>query len=472
MSLATRHIYVPAHFGNTYDVMSRSEAAALFREWREWGCTAASTWFDPADTVDPFGANPLFHWARLQSLFRFKQKRGILEAAGEEGLEPGLYYAPNAVYLDQLQSAPAAEAAEPWYIGPNLCLGQPEGRDIIARNFENLLRFLREAGVSLSTVTAGFRDWGGCLCKRCRPWVGSALGFWEERLAPVLLEVFPAAKVEFLTWWMTEDEFRILREFLAGKPAWVSGVCLSLGYSTAVPAFDLPAPYRKTVFIHLSYGGQGDRYGRKGAVAAPRRLETVFRALAKTDVTGFQGYTEGIYDDLNKFLACRLPASADADSRPLVEEYVRRCFGLSGRENAALADAIGRLEVLESQPETAAGLLATLERLSREHGLDGSPRFRQLLIRAKVAVLENAIGGRTDWERIAGLPDGQRHAEVRRIEALVRERREVLENLSRSVYRAGVHASILHMDLEHRPWRDWLAGQAEKPEFRDGRRAA
>ena len=60
--------------------------------------------------------------------------------------------------------------------------------------------------------------------------------------------------------------------------------------------------------------------GQRGVVA-PKRLETIFREPANSDIVGFQAYSEGIYDDLNKFLIAHLGKNPMDSVKTLVKTY-------------------------------------------------------------------------------------------------------------------------------------------------------
>ncbi|MDD5707781.1 MAG: hypothetical protein PHR35_17815, partial [Kiritimatiellae bacterium] len=329
-----RTLYAPAHFGNFYELSNYHEMRALFREWKAWGINGYSTWFNPHNAVDPFGKDPLYRWAREQPLKAWQRKRTLLLAAQDEGLELGLCVTPNAVYIDQLTPAGAATVREGHTTGPDLCLSHPASRQVIVTNFVNLLRFLKEGGVRLSHLDVAFRDWGGCDCAACAPWVQTVLTLWEKDLMPEALRLFPEIKVLFATWWVDDAEMKYFHDLLDRKPSWLDGLNISCGYTTKLPALDVRPPYRKTVFLHIAFssdsfapGTEDDCYGVRGAEVAPVRLQTIFRTMADLGYDGCLAYSEGIYDDLNKCLVARLAQDPRQEVRPLVAEYCRRYFG-------------------------------------------------------------------------------------------------------------------------------------------------
>ncbi len=452
-----RSVYAPASFGNFYDLASKGEMRGLFDEWARWGINGAGTWFDPANWVDPFGRGELFRWAREMPVALWRRKRDLLVAAREAGLKTTLAVTPDAVFIDQLRPDLAASAGVESYIGPDLCPSKPEARAILLGNFENLLRFLSEGGVTLDYVLVAFRDWGGCDCEACRPWIKTSLALWADEFVPILARFYPEAKVQLCTWWATADETRFFTDLVDRRPAWLDGLSLSLGYGCEIPKIELPAPYRKTVFLHIGYSaGESDMYGRKGAVVAPERLERQMRAMREEGIAGFQAYSEGIYDDLNKFLVAQLGMDPDLSARDLVADYCRNCFGTERGETDDLVAAIYGLEKLEAEPAGAEEADRVFEAVGRLRRLGGDWRFAQLAVRARVGVLESQIGAKEQWDRDAASLGPSAFGEyVRRVDDLVAKRRDVLEYLERGVYRVGAQVHGFEIDVEHAAWQQW-----------------
>ncbi len=303
--LQLRSVYAPPHFGNFYELAAPGEFRSLLTEWQRQGINGYATWFDPYDVPNPFSNDPLYFWPRHRALHLWRRKRECLKAAQELGLQIGVCFATNAVYLDQLRPDWAAQPhAKSHMFGPDLCPAHPEVRKLLQQNIAGLMEFLKAGGVRVDYIPAFFYDWGGCDCEQCRPWVPTAVRLWEEALAPAARAVQPSAKIQFCTWFCKEAANACFQELFQRRPDWLDGLLVSPGYKETWPALAVPAPYRKLLFLHISYASLPvDRYGRTGAVPAPSRLEAIFRKCARDgDLAGFHAYSEGLYDDLNKFL--------------------------------------------------------------------------------------------------------------------------------------------------------------------------
>ncbi|MGC8972406.1 MAG: hypothetical protein ACP5K2_09515 [bacterium] len=452
-------IYGPAHFGNFYECMSKTEARELFKEWKSWGINGIGTYFNPANAVDPFSQDPLYKWAREMPIMLWERKRKLLQAAQENGMKITLSLSPNVVYIDQLRPELAAETTSTEYIGPNLCPSKPEARKIILNNCKNLFEYIGNGGVSIDFILAFLRDWGGCNCKECSPWIKTYLGLWED-LIPILKKYHPNVKVQFCTWWMTEEELETICEYLKiQRPKWVDGINLSLNYSTEIPKVELPDGYKKTIFLHISYATTHlDKYGVKGGVVAPNRLDMIFKKLKDYNIEGFQAYSEGIYDDLNKFLVAHLGNNSSLNTRELVKDYCHKYFNInSSTDIEELVDAIYKLENLKD--EEASKIIETLEKIGKKYNCLYNWKFALLLTRAKVGALEWQIGNKETWEReYQKLAPEERKRYIYKIDTLVEERRKVLDYLERYIYRVGAQCHVLDIDNDYKIWQEWKKG--------------
>lgn len=451
-------IYAPPHFGNFYECMSITEARELFNEWKTWGINGIGVYFDPSDVVDPFSQDPTYKWAREKSINLLDRKLKLLQAAKENRMKITVAASPNVVYIDQLTKTELiAETTTTEYIGPNLCPSKPEAMEIILNNYKNLFAYIDNGNIKIDFILAFLRDWGGCSCEKCSPWIETYLKLWEDELVPILREYHPNAKVQFCTWWTKEEEIDFIVEYLkTKKPDWVDGINISLGYSTEIPNIELPAGYRKTIFLHISYATTHlDKYGVKGCVVAPNRLDEIFKKLKDYNIEGFQAYSEGVYDDLNKFLISYLGKDPNLNTTELVKDYCRKYFNIEN--NASLEELIKAIYKLENlKDDEAIGVLETLERIGERYGCLQNWRFELFLVRAKVGVLEFQIGNKESWDQeYQRLDTEARERFINRIDNLVEERRKVLDYLERYVYRIGTQCHVLNIDGDYKVWQDW-----------------
>lgn len=387
--MAIREIYCPAHFGNSYEVMSPGEMAAYLGEMKHWGFNRYSDWITATDVTSPFRTGGL--WTLGQALW--ERKVAALRAAQERGLGVGVMVTPNHVYLDQVR--PEIEAVRgPRISGQLVCPSTAGGQEIILRNAEDAFRELAAAGVRLSVMTASPYDYGGCDCERCRPWMVT-FGRLVREVHQIAERYHPGIEPWFCCWWWTREEHEQIAAWAeAEAPGWLRGKTLHIDYDqTRVMDVAVPRGCRRLAFVHVGYGEtrkNGDIYGKFGPVVAPRRIGETVRNLAAQGVEGFSAYSEGVFDDVNKALLAGLSSGQFTDGREVLAAYGRRYL------SEAWSGWIGQWGDRSAVDVGRAG---------REVEALAGARWRAAQWRAKVELerLDRAISASTDWtpERLA-----------------------------------------------------------------------
>ena len=117
---ATRTLYAPGHFGNSYECLGDLEFRALLEQWRDWGFNEYADWFDPANCIDPWHEGP--YSEQLYDLSRAQRDMHVrrFQAAQSLGLPCVLVLTPNTVFQDQC--GPIVDATKTTRIfGPLVC---------------------------------------------------------------------------------------------------------------------------------------------------------------------------------------------------------------------------------------------------------------------------------------------------------------------------------------------------------------
>jgi hypothetical protein len=332
--LATRTLYAPAHFGNSYEVMAPYEMRDVLREAQAWGFNGYGDWFDAADLKRPWDTDafllPQAIWAQKLASFR---------AAAALGLRCELIVTPNHVFLDQLQPEWRAETAgDHRFFGQLICPSLPEARAAILEVYRRMFADLHAAGVELAAVSGCPFDYGGCACTRCAPWI---LTFGEllAEIVEVAREYFPAIDARLVGWWWTAEEHAQFAPWAdAAHPGLFRSLAMHLPYGATRPAdATRPAGCDLHAFVHIGYGDvtRDDAYGTWGPVAAPQRLPATVHDLAAMGATGFMAYSEGVHDDVNKALLAGIASGQFADAEAVLAAYADRYFGGAGADWAA-----------------------------------------------------------------------------------------------------------------------------------------
>lgn len=313
-----RECYCPAHFGNSYEAMWPGEMAAYLAEIKQLGFNRYGDWITTTDTSNPYATD---HWLLGRELLERKKK--AFRAAQAVGLELDLVISANHVYLDQLQREHAATFG-PGIMGQLICPSQPAARAVILGNYENWFRDLATAGIRLNSFTAFAYDYGGCACEKCRPWILTFAKLMRE-IHAIAERHHPGIEPWFCSWWWKPEEHALFNNWAAAEaPGWLKGMTMHIEYNqTRVREIAVPTGCRKLAFVHIGYGDTRDNndiYSKYGPTIAPHRIPQTLHDLAAQGVTGFQAYSEGVFDDVNKALVAGTS----------LRDYAVRYFGSAG----------------------------------------------------------------------------------------------------------------------------------------------
>lgn len=437
--------YLPGHFGNSFEVAWPGEMRRYLGDLAFWGASGYADWFDPNDMPDPY--RPQVYCSTSMTLWQ--RKKEVLRLAQELGLDLALAVTHNVGFTDQMRPEWVGVRSHQHRVqGQVLCPSIPEARQVCLRNHENLLRDLAEAGIRIDKLIYAPYDDGGCACERCQPYYATFLGMVTQ-IHEMARRYFPGVRADLCGWWVTDEELRLVRSYVAGPARdWFGSFQFSATYNVfALPDVrqslgDLPL----STFFHLAFSHDArDVYIRTGLHAAPRRIQSVIRSFAAQQCLGFHSYNEGFGDHYNEFLASQLARDPDADVRQLTLDYGRQVFALRGPELQQMVDVILDMEQLEGAK--AAGWAATLRRLSRR--VRTPPRqawaFAQVALKAELMALDHQIGSGESWQSPADLAP---------LAKAIAQRLSLSETLWRDVYGLGVLRHIFIPARMLPPWHD------------------
>ncbi len=327
MPFRFRECYCPAHFGNAYEAMGPREMAAYLAEMKWMGFNRYSDWMVTTDVRTPYRSDPGWDLAHEQ----LDRKKKAFRSAQALGFDLNLIVTPNHVYLDQLRPEREAKTTKKIF-GQLVCPSNPEARKVILGNFERWFDDLADSGLRFSALTAFAYDYGGCACERCRPWILTFARLMKE-IHAIALRRHPQIEPWFCSWWWTEEEHAQFNAWAAKEaPGWLKGMTQHIEYGQTKPKdVAVPEGCRKLAFVHVGYGDQrgNEVYGRQGAVIAPHRLPETLRELRERGFEGFQAYSEGVFDDVNKTLLAALGSGRFSNTDAALRAYAERYFGSS-----------------------------------------------------------------------------------------------------------------------------------------------
>jgi hypothetical protein len=311
------------------------EMARYLDDLKFWGFNRYGDWMTATDSCDPYVSDATWNLP-MELLAR---KKDAFRHATQIGLDNNLILTPNHVYLDQLRPELLAQK-EPRVFGQLLCPSIPEARAIILDNIARQLEDLAQSGVQLAAFTAFAYDYGGCACEKCAPWIITFAELVSE-IHDIARQHFPDIEPWLCAWWWTPAEYDALLSWAEReKKDWLRAIVFHIPYNhTGFYETPVPEGCHKIGFIHSAYsdvvsfahqkeeGGYHDIYGRFGPSIGAARIPQTLQNTAAQGATGFQMYSEGVFDDVNKVLAAALASGRAASVDEVLREYAARYFG-------------------------------------------------------------------------------------------------------------------------------------------------
>ena len=202
------------------------------------------------------------------------------------------------------------------------------------------------SGLPVSGIEFWPYDEGGCGCPLCSPWGGRGYVKLIERYRHLFDEAFPGCLKLVSTWCFDDDDWDLFYEFLRNQD-WVDYIVTdSHGEFPEYPLkHPLPEGVKLITFPEISMWGRYP-WGSFGAIATPQRFERLFRQ-AEGISSGCQLYSEGLFEDLNKFVVNGLYKNPSMHADDLLREYARYEF-----PGCDVDDFVGFVHVLEDTHET------------------------------------------------------------------------------------------------------------------------
>ncbi len=338
-TIAVRGMYYATHFHNFYQEAPLTELFDQVTDLALRDANALLVWFDMHTYHGMTDPAAVTMTARLKAL---------LKHAEAVGIKPSMLMLANEGFAGTPEAIQAENAIQNGYTATPLgfyhteiCPSKPGGRDELLRQRREMLEAFR--GIDLQYVCYWPYDQGGCTCQGCAPWGTNGYLRLFPDFRRTVQNVFPDAKILLSTWFFdrfTTGEWEGMTAFLKnGLPEGVSHV-LSFFFG------DLPEPLRRDgmpkdvpfiSFPEISMQG-AEPWGGFGANPLPRFLDE-----GENDGL-YQGgfpYSEGIFEDLNKWICLSRFAGVASDATDAVRRYLKWEF-CSQRED--LLQAILKME--------------------------------------------------------------------------------------------------------------------------------
>lgn len=335
--ISLRGMYFATHFYNFYHEAPLEAVYEIIDDLALHGCNALLVWFDMHHHKSIEEPEAVLMISRLKAILHHAELVGIMPSMlmiSNEGFDG----TPEEIRAEnKLQNGYTSLMAG--YYNVEICPSKPGGREELLRQRKQVLDAFSD--IDLKYVCYWPYDQGGCSCVGCAPWGVNGYMKLLPEFCDTVKSVFPGAEIILSTWFFdrfTSGEWRGMYDILSrGTPSGVSKI-MSNFFDSLPQEFEngVPQGVEFISFPEISMQG-AEPWGGFGANPLPR-------FLADTDYPdiyrgGFP-YSEGIFDDINKWI-CLRDFSGQKDTATAVAEYVKNEFCCSDKE---LSDAIILME--------------------------------------------------------------------------------------------------------------------------------
>lgn len=215
--------------------------------------------------------------------------------------------------------------------GHKVCPSTKKGQEILDAQNRLGLTEMKKRGIAVNYLTVFPYDEGGCGCEKCKPWGGNGYIRAAKRALEVAREYFPECKLIVATWLFDEEEWELLSKSLE-QEKWAD--IIMADSHTTFPRYPIdnrvPGDLPLIAFPEISMWGLWP-WGGYGASFFPERYTKIWRAT-EGKLQGGRMYSEGIYEDMNKYVVSGLYRDYNNDPDAAVAEYGAYSFGCTQTE--------------------------------------------------------------------------------------------------------------------------------------------
>lgn len=319
-----RGMYFATHFDNFYHSAPIEKVCEVVEDLALRGCNSLLVWFDMHhfESMEDAGAQALVK--RLREILGYANKIGIggsLTMISNEGYASS----PKELRAEwQVRNGYHAEPDSHYHV--EICPSKAGGIEEILRARRAMLEYF--ADLKIDYVVYWPYDQGGCTCKDCAPW--GANGFLKllPHFKALIKEMMPKTEVIVSAWYfdrftsgewegfterlgdgMFEDVPYILSFFANGE---LPPVLQERGMPEGVKFIEFP---EISMWTCSPWGGYG----------ASHLAEFLERnhGTGKSIYSGAYPYSEGIFEDANKFIELALYSGEHENAFDALRDYVR-----------------------------------------------------------------------------------------------------------------------------------------------------
>lgn len=324
-------VYFASHFGNYYINAPEDEVIGYVEELALWGVGFIRVWFD------------FHHYTGLDdpaALPIMKRLKLILKTGKYFGMKISFVSLANEGYKTTPDEMKAEWTAQNGYLREpcghyhtEICPHKPGGLELIIKNRLDLFDAFSDTPPDI--LTFGVYDQGGCTCADCAPWAANGYIYTIKALIPAVKERFPDCRIGFCVWYLDlfiEGEWDKVYEafetdtFLQNEIEYIAAV-----HTIALPKNPVYAeairkgfgPGHKPLLGFPEISMQScTPWGGFGANPYPAYLQRDWDNVGHVQA-GMWCYSEGIFEDINKYIVLGLYQGRYKTAQDAMLGYVR-----------------------------------------------------------------------------------------------------------------------------------------------------
>lgn len=319
-----RGMYFATHFNNFYHSAPIEKVCEVVEDLALRGCNSLLVWFDMHhfESMEDAGAQALVK--RLREILGYANKIGIggsLTMISNEGFASS----PKELRAEwQARNGYHAEPDSHYHV--EICPSKAGGIEEILRARRAMLEYF--ADLKIDYVVYWPYDQGGCTCKDCAPW--GANGFLKllPHFKALVKEMMPQTEVIVSAWYFdrfTSGEWEGFTERLGDEMFADVPYILSFFANGELPPVlqerGMPEGVKFIEFPEISMWTCSP-WGGYGASHLAEFLERN-HGTGKSIYSGAYPYSEGIFEDTNKFIELALYSGEHENAFDALRDYVR-----------------------------------------------------------------------------------------------------------------------------------------------------
>lgn len=340
-----RGMYFATHFYNFYHVAPLEEVYEVIEDLALRGCNSILVWFD------------MHHFNSMQdeaAQTLVQRLRAIIKYANRIGISGSLTMLSNEAFANSPVELRAEwEAIGNYHARPDdhyrleICPSKPGGIELILKYRREMLEYFCD--LDIDYVCYWPYDQGGCTCLDCQPWGSNGFTRLLPHFQGLIKEMMPKTKVIVSAWYFDKfikgewDAFYAqLKDGSVKDVPYIMSFFFNGEMPDCVREGGVPEGYKFIDFPEISMYSCSP-WGGFGASVLPKFLNRTNHKTAHLYSGGFP-YSEGIFEDINKFIEITWYSGLFTDAEDAVRAYVKYTFCVDGKALDELTDAIIKTE--------------------------------------------------------------------------------------------------------------------------------